>query len=170
MGDGGMGRVVTVLALSVLVMGTGVAFRLSWEALKAPEPAYAQESQADLTEQQNCAQFSSQQEAQAELDEDLTDPLGLDPDANSIACEDFFGTSDDPNATNLAGGQSSATATSSPTSSSSSSATTSATASAQPEATEMLDSGGPTTGPVPVMPDGRCPTEFPVERDGACYP
>jgi hypothetical protein len=29
--------------------------------------------------------------------------------------------------------------------------------------------GGPSQGPVPLMPNGRCPKEFPVERGGACY-
>jgi hypothetical protein len=144
-------------------MGTGFILRFSWEALKEPEAAHAQESRADQRERENCAQFASQQEAQAELNEDITDPLGLDPDVNNIACEDFFGVSDDPDATNQSGDQSSATApaTSSPTSS--------ASASAQPEPTEMLESGGVSTGPLPLMPDGSCPTAFPVKRDGACY-
>ena len=35
--------------------------------------------------------------------------------------------------------------------------------------TDLFDSGGPTTGPFPLMPDGTCPKEFPVKRDGACY-
>jgi endonuclease YncB( thermonuclease family) len=33
----------------------------------------------------------------------------------------------------------------------------------------MLDSGGPENGPVPLMPDGSCPVEYPVERDGLCH-
>jgi hypothetical protein len=33
----------------------------------------------------------------------------------------------------------------------------------------LFDSGGPENGPVPLMPDGGCPTEFSVERDGLCY-
>ena len=61
-------------------------------------------TRADRRKRQNCAQFSSQQEAQNELDENLADPLGLDPDANGIACEDFFGRPDDPGARNIAGG------------------------------------------------------------------
>jgi hypothetical protein len=28
---------------------------------------------------------------------------------------------------------------------------------------------GPTIGPVPLMPDGSCPEEFPVEQNGLCY-
>lgn len=34
----------------------------------------------------------------------------------------------------------------------------------------LLDAGGPTSGPVPMMPDGSCPREVPTIRDGACYP
>lgn len=32
----------------------------------------------------------------------------------------------------------------------------------------LLQAGGPTNGPVPLMPAGGCPKEFPVEVDGAC--
>jgi len=34
----------------------------------------------------------------------------------------------------------------------------------------LMDAGGPTAGPVPLMPDGGCPQEYPVRRDDACYP
>src|SRR5215211_4682686 len=34
---------------------------------------------------------------------------------------------------------------------------------------DLFDSGGPENGPVPLMPDGRCPAEFSVERAGLCY-
>lgn len=33
----------------------------------------------------------------------------------------------------------------------------------------LLQAGGPGGGPMPVMPGGGCPEEFPVERDGACH-
>jgi hypothetical protein len=33
----------------------------------------------------------------------------------------------------------------------------------------LLDAGGPRSGPLPLMPDGTCPKEFPVKRGGACY-
>ena len=33
----------------------------------------------------------------------------------------------------------------------------------------LLDAGGPTSEPVPMMPNGSCPREFPDIRDGACY-
>lgn len=32
----------------------------------------------------------------------------------------------------------------------------------------LMEAGGPTDGPVPVMPGGGCPEEYPVEEAGAC--
>ena len=34
----------------------------------------------------------------------------------------------------------------------------------------LMNAGGPTAGPVPTMPGGGCPEEFPVKHHGACYP
>ncbi|MGH3087434.1 MAG: hypothetical protein ACRDSJ_08970 [Rubrobacteraceae bacterium] len=33
----------------------------------------------------------------------------------------------------------------------------------------LLDAGGPSSGPVPLMPDGECPKEFPVKKGAACH-
>jgi hypothetical protein len=33
----------------------------------------------------------------------------------------------------------------------------------------LFESGGPTSGPLPLMPNGGCPREFPVQRGHACY-
>jgi len=33
----------------------------------------------------------------------------------------------------------------------------------------LLEAGGPTDGPVPAMPGGGCPKEYPVESSGTCY-
>lgn len=33
----------------------------------------------------------------------------------------------------------------------------------------LMNAGGPTTGPMPMMPNGSCPREFPEIREGACY-
>jgi micrococcal nuclease len=33
----------------------------------------------------------------------------------------------------------------------------------------VLDSGGPKYGPVPLMPDGGCPVEYPKQRGDLCY-
>lgn len=34
----------------------------------------------------------------------------------------------------------------------------------------LLEAGGPGYGPVPLMPDGGCPQEFPLQESEACYP
>ena len=47
---------------------------------------------------------------------------------------------------------------------------TTATPTPTQERSPLMDAGGPTAGPVPLMPDGGCPEEFPVRRNGACYP
>ena len=41
------------------------------------------------TDDLNCDDFSSQEEAQAELESDPSDPNNLDADDDGIACEDF---------------------------------------------------------------------------------
>lgn len=38
------------------------------------------------------------------------------------------------------------------------------------ESGSLMKAGGPSEGPMPPMPGGGCPQEFPTMRDGACYP
>lgn len=38
------------------------------------------------------------------------------------------------------------------------------------QAGSLLEAGGMVKGPVPLMPNGSCPKEYPVERGDACYP
>ncbi len=33
----------------------------------------------------------------------------------------------------------------------------------------LLEAGGPEDGPVPLMPTGVCPEEYPLHKDGSCY-
>ena len=33
----------------------------------------------------------------------------------------------------------------------------------------LLEAGGPEDTPVPLMPSGGCPKEFPLQKDGACH-
>ena len=35
---------------------------------------------------------------------------------------------------------------------------------------DLLEAGGLTDGPVPIMPGGDCPEEYPLKRGDACYP
>ncbi len=39
----------------------------------------------------------------------------------------------------------------------------------QQQGGQLMNAGGPADGPIPFMPGGGCPAEFPTERDGACY-
>lgn len=144
-----MGNTALRLVVVGLVLVAGFVARVSYEQLVYPgAPAEAQ------TDQYDCASFGSQESAQAELDRDPSDPNNLDPDGNGQACDDYpYGTS----GTNSA----------SPTSSTPSNAS----ASPRPQKSENLfDSGGPEEGPVPLMPDGGCPVEYPVKNNGLCYP
>ena len=97
------------------------------------------------------------------LDEGVPGASRLDPDGNGIACDEL----------RSAGGGQAASA---------GSAAGNAAGSAAPQPSvgggnqlldrygSLLEAGGPTSGPVPLMPDGSCPREFPTMRDGACYP
>src|SRR5215203_47454 len=59
----------------------------------------------------------------------------------------------------------------SPARNSTASPPSSASASPTPQPpSDLFNSGGPTNGPVPLMPDGGCPEEFPIKHNGLCYP
>jgi len=34
---------------------------------------------------------------------------------------------------------------------------------------DLMEAGGPTSGPVPAMPDGGCPVEYPLPQATGCY-
>jgi hypothetical protein len=53
----------------------------------SPPPEESPTTTADL----DCADFATQQEAQAELERDLSDPNGLDADSDGIGCEELAG-------------------------------------------------------------------------------
>ncbi len=99
-----------------------------------------------------CTDFDTRQEAQEafELDQILFGDA-LDSDVNGIACdeEDFFDELD-------RGGEEAG----SPRNGKGSSSST---------AEELLEAGGPASGPVPRMPGGGCPKEYPVEQGGSCH-
>ncbi len=137
-----------VVVFFVAVALAVLALRLSWgmygpETLSLGSEANAQESEADRREREACSQFTSQAQAQAELDEDVNDPLGLDPDANAVACEDYFGTPDDPGSVS--------------------------TPQRNGSSPDLMQAGGPEDGPVPRMSGAGCPKEYPVELSEGCY-
>lgn len=139
--------IAVIFAIECVLLFWALADR--YDVSAGVKPVQAQESEADRRERENCAQFESQEQAQAELSEDLTDPLGLDPDANAVACEDFFGPTDDPGAREFDGGG----------------------GSKEPEQrrSDLLEAGGPQHGPMPTMMDGSCPKDYPVKRGIACH-
>jgi hypothetical protein len=151
-----MGDRTLKIAVMVLVLAAGFVSRVTYEQVVNPStPALAQEDQYD------CASFGSQESAQSELDRDPRDPNNLDSDGDGQACDDYD-----------YGGTSSTN-----------SASPSSNASAAPEADEqddrtkrrrqdynLMKSAGPHDGPVPLMPDGSCPAEFPTRQNGLCHP
>jgi hypothetical protein len=38
-----------------------------------------------------------------------------------------------------------------------------------PDSGTLFKAGGPITGPMPLIPSGKCPKESPEKRYGACY-
>jgi hypothetical protein len=89
------------------------------------------------------------------LDQGVPGASRLDPDGNGIACDELQ---------SAGGGQS----------------LSAGSASARPSVDggrqflngnrNLLEAGGPTSGPLPLMPDGGCPREFPTRQEGLCYP
>jgi len=134
------------LFIVALVLASGVTLRVAWEELANPTtPAFAQ------TDQYDCASFGSQESAQAELERNPDDPSNLDPDQDGQACEDYNYTVGSSN------------------SASANSTATTASAADDQYNSGLFESGGPANGPVPLMPGGTCPPEFPLERSGVCY-
>jgi uncharacterized protein involved in copper resistance len=146
------------VAVVMLVVAAGIVARVTYEQLAHPiTPAFAQD-------QYDCASFGSQASAQAELERDPSDPSNLDADDDGQACEDYgYGTG-----VNSSPLPSTTTSSPSPTSSPSTSSSASASATPRPDR-NLFDSGGPEDGPVPLMPDGGCPVEYPTQRGDLCY-
>lgn len=143
------------VAVVVLVLCVGAGARVAYEKVGGSEagmkPAAAQES-GDL----DCADFATQAEAQSEFDADPSDPNSLDADSDGIACEENAGggTTDDgsasddqyddgeivrPSDRNNHGDR------------------------------DLMESGGTLAAPVPPLPGGGCPPDYPVARRGYCH-
>ena len=107
------------------------------------------------------------------LDQGVPGASRLDPDGNGIACDQLQ---------SAAGGQSLSAGSASPQPSVAGGDQAASFGSASPQPSvdggrqflngngNLLEAGGPTSGPVPLMPDGGCPREFPTMREGLCYP
>lgn len=106
-----------------------------------------------------CSDFENRQQAQAvfELDQIIFGDA-LDSDVNGVAC-------DEENSREAPEERTSSEQT---TPERSTSRETPSSRGNQREG-QLLRAGGPEEGPVPPMPGGGCPKEYPVERDTACY-
>jgi len=89
------------------------------------------------------------------LDQGVPGASRLDPDTNGIACDELL---------SAGGGQSARAGRASPRPS------VEGGSQLLNRYGNLLEAGGPSSGPLPLMPDGGCPREFPTMRDGACYP
>jgi hypothetical protein len=89
------------------------------------------------------------------LDQGVPGASRLDPDGNGIACDQLR---------SAGGGQSATFGSASPRPS------VDGGRQVLSGNRNLLEAGGPTSGPLPLMPDGGCPREFPKMRDGLCYP
>lgn len=151
------------IAAAVLVLVFGVVGRVTYErTFNTATPAHAQDE--DPTVGRDCGDFRSQAEAQAALREDPSDPGVLDEDEgrdDGVACEtsDY----DDParDETPVAAAVEDRDTTPPPPNDDD--------RSTPRRDRDMLDSGGPTNGPVLTMPDGSCLPEYPIKRGGYCY-
>jgi hypothetical protein len=160
-----MGTTTLRLLVVGLVLLAGLVSRVTYEQLIHPRERAAAQSN-----QYNCASFGSQQSAQAELERDPSDPNDLDSDGNGRACDDYDYSASTTNNTisSTTTQRSPSPSTTSPSSPSSSSPSPSSKPRPQGDR-NLLNAGGPTNGPAPLMPDGTCPPEFPTKHKNLCY-
>ena len=178
-----------VVAVVSFVLLAGVAAALNYEEiLNSSKPALAQDE--DPRVGLDCDHYASQAEAQAALREDPSDPNVLDEDPgpdDGIACETTQyadpardevpvaeavgdGASSPPSTTITTPPPSNSPPPKTPPPTSSASPPSSATASPTPQPPrDLFNAGGPSNGPVPLMPDGDCPVEYPEKHNGLCY-
>jgi hypothetical protein len=180
----------TKVLIFVLVVTAGLALRLGWEVLSQGEKvrpavstsAVAQKSNGDTAQSEEslvCEDFADREEAQDEFDSDpgAPDLAALDPDGDEEVCEEEFG--DSPGGATTGGGQPGGSTTGAPPERTA--PTPPPTPAPRPtpppqpspppnrDVSELMNAGGPEAGPVPKLPSGDCPKEFPQERDRACY-
>jgi hypothetical protein len=163
-----MGTRTSRLLVVGLVLLAGLVSRVTYEQLVHPsQPAAAQANRYD------CASFGSQESAQAELERDPSDPNGLDPDGNGRACDSYNYNTSTTNSTTTTTQNNPLPSTASPSATSPSSpkpSSPSPSPKPRPQGDQnLLDAGGPTEGPVPLMPGGHCPPEFPTKHNNLCY-
>jgi hypothetical protein len=154
-----------MLAAFVLVSGYMLQVALQ-DLVKPTTSAQAQEDLYD------CEDFTYQEEAQAVYDQDTSDPYGLDGPQGAaysgeqgVACEEL------PRRPVQGGTTTGTTAGGTTTGGTTTGGTTGPPTTGPLDGSnrDLFNAGGPKNGPVPLMPDGGCPVEFPVERAALCY-
>jgi len=145
-----------MLVLAALLLVSGFMLRLALQDVVSPTtPAQAQSpAEGDLYD---CKNFTYQEQAQRVYDRDTSDPYGLDgaigesfTGEQGVACEELPSRTD--------GTTTGGTTTGGTT-----------TGTFDGADGDLFESGGPINGPVPLMPDGGCPAEYPLERADLCY-
>jgi hypothetical protein len=172
-----------VVAVLLIAAGTFAA-RMAWEFVPT----------ASAQDTLNCDSFASQADAQEELRRDPSDPNGLDGPVGEgstgipgVACED------NPPPTDLVpvpgydgGGTTTEPTTTGPVGEPP--VVEETTQQYQPppvveepppkveepppvvvEEPPLFESGGPVDGPAPLMPNGACPPEYPIEKGDGCH-
>jgi len=205
-----------MLMLSVLVMCFGVALRLSWEAMKAPETAYAQQADCSVVEEFEgngdtttppfdisgerflvnytavntgppevpgvlgviVRDANDNQVGNARLDGEGSNTLSIDEGPGQFTIEVISAEVDYTISVEDCEGSGQGPPAPDPQPSPNPQPIPNPDPQPKPSPTprqpdpgngDLMNAGGPKAGPVPVMPNGECPKEFPVKRSGACY-
>ena len=147
---------LVVLAVLMMAAGAFVA-RMTWEFVP---PASAQDDLFD------CDDFTYQEDAQAVFDAFPSDPHGLDGSPeDGVACESLPPRSIDGETT-----QYETTTRSIPAETTTQYQPPPVTVAEPPvEEPPLFASGGPGNGPAPLMPNGTCPPEYPIEKGDGCH-
>jgi hypothetical protein len=135
-----------MLMFAALVLVSGFMLRLALQDVVDPTtPAEAQSvAEGDLYD---CGDLPSAQ-MQVILEEDPSDPYDLDRDDDGLACEEPGGGGTTTGGTTTGG---------------------TTTGTFDGDDGDLFNAGGPENGTAPLMPDGSCPVEYPVKRDGLCH-
>ncbi len=155
-------RLVLLVALLVAcILAARLAWALAYGGEREETPvgigiARASHSDEDLFD---CSDFDSRDDAQQQLLDG--DPYMLDEDGDGIACneEDI----------ELAATRTEEEQYSGDDQYGSLSASDTTPSSRDTPSETLLEAGGPTDGPVPPMPGGGCPAEFPIAKEARCY-
>jgi hypothetical protein len=171
-------KVAVALTLAVLcVMIARVGWAVAFDAqgsLSRVEGSEIAQQEEDLFD---CSDFGGPEEAQEQLLDG--DPYGLDEDGNGLACDGEGEETRSATEVSQEGAQYDGDSDSqeaqydesqySETSVSEDSSDEYQYASADDSGNTLMEAGGPEDGPAPKMPDGGCPSQFPVDRRDGCY-